>query len=233
MAKNSYFIKNNNVINLNNKVKIRKKDFINLLSRNNQEKGFINKIKIVYRPIICPFNQLLSLIEPNIKIFDIGCGSGQFALLLAEYKSPQALGGIEISDNLINNAKQLLSEYNSINLNFSSYDGKTIPDAIKEYDIITMIDILHHIPQKAQEKFLNEIYTKMKKDTVLLLKDINASSLLVYFNKLHDLVLSGKSGHEIKYHKLKKIIDKIGFKIIFEAKKIVLWYPHQTFLLKK
>lgn len=40
--------------------------------------GFIDKLKVVYRPLICPFDKLLNYIENNDSVFDIGCGSGQF-----------------------------------------------------------------------------------------------------------------------------------------------------------
>lgn len=40
--------------------------------------------------------------------FYIGCGSGQFLLLLSKFTKAMKLGGIEISSTLINNAKDLL-----------------------------------------------------------------------------------------------------------------------------
>ena len=40
---------------------------------------------------------------------DVGCGSGQFLLLLTEFAEPQEVFGIEISDKLIDNAQRLFS----------------------------------------------------------------------------------------------------------------------------
>jgi SAM-dependent methyltransferase len=72
---------------------------------------------------------LFAFVRPDNKVFDIGCGSGQFCLLLNHFKRVSELMGIEISDRLVYNARQLFgSETGAKKHTFEVYDGKNIPD---------------------------------------------------------------------------------------------------------
>ena len=66
--------------------------------------GLVDKLKIRFRPIICPFEKLLSYSKDKTSACDIGCGSGQFCALIARYTSVKRIMGIEINQTLINRA---------------------------------------------------------------------------------------------------------------------------------
>src|SRR5215510_5830086 len=153
--------------------------------------GFIDKLKIKYRPIICPFNDLIDLGKDKNDVFDIGCGSGQFCALIAKYTKAQKIMGIEISEKLIKNARQVNEEFKaSKQMKFKVFDGKNIPDEISEYNLVYMIDVYHHIPPGQQVSFIKQLHNKMKTGTRLIFKDINAGSMFVICNKIHDLFFS-------------------------------------------
>lgn len=212
---------------------IAKKDLVKLLKNRLPDTSFINQLKIAYRPYICPFEQLLQLVPPQTSVFDIGCGSGMFLMLMAEFCSPQKLAGIEIRQDLIDNAQKLLETYQKP-LFLSVFNGKEIPIEIAEYDCITMIDVLHHIPKNEQIHFLEQLYEKMKPEALFLFKDIDAEALpWVYFNKLHDLIFAREIGNEWKTKEFLDIAEKIGFKKLKLTKQRNFVYPHYTILLKK
>ena len=75
------------------------------------EPGIISRLKISYRPYICPFKELLEDLPEGQKVFDIGCGSGMFLSLVAEFRNPKAIAGIEIDQKLINNANQIFISF--------------------------------------------------------------------------------------------------------------------------
>ena len=87
------------------------KELSEFLRTRNKVRRFIDYLKIVYRPYICPFNILLDFIPPGSSILDIGCGQGQFALIMAEYCKPSKLKGIDINGQFIEQAKQLFSSF--------------------------------------------------------------------------------------------------------------------------
>ena len=208
---------------------------IAFLSSQTSNAKFIDRLKIRYRPIICPFNMLLSFAnESNHNVgFDIGCGSGQFVSLLAEFTSLKEIYGIEISPELIKNAKELKAQHEDTKTHFEIFDGQCFPDTLSESDIVYLIDVVHHIPENKQVDFLKNIYFKMKPNAVLILKDIDKDHPYVYFNKLHDLIFAGEIGKELSMNSAAKKIEEIGFRIIERFKKTIFVYPHYFLICKK
>lgn len=194
----------------------------------------IDKLKIAYRPLICPFDDLLEILPENSSVFDIGCGSGMFLALVKKFKAPKKLGGIEISKQLIENAKFVLGEENEQSVYLDTFNGKVIPVEIKSYDYVFMIDVFHHIPKNAQLDFLTQLFEKMKAGAILVFKDIEGGSIFKYWNKVHDLLLAGEIGNEISSRKLKSFLEGIKqIEIINFNKRQMFLYPHYTYLIKK
>lgn len=209
------------------------RELVKLLKSKFAKTNFINRLKIGYRPIICPFNLILHYIPPDTAVFDIGCGSGQMALLAANFSNIRSFYGIEIDKNLIQNANQLLRDYNTVKIKFDVYDGFNLPEGINEADIILMIDVLHHIPVKNQLAFLDNIYRSMKSNSRLILKDINKDHPFVFFNKLHDLIFSREIGNEMGLGSVLHHLTEIGFKIKVKQKIVQYVYPHYLIIAEK
>lgn len=206
---------------------------IKFLKENYESTGFIDGLKIKYRSLICPFISLLEMIKPEDKVADIGCGSGQFLLLAKHFANPAYVNGIEISDRLISNAKNLFKKYEEGTYHFETFDGKHFPEALKEMDIFFLIDVLHHVPKEQQTNFINNLIKVMKPGARLVLKDINAASPLVYCNKMHDIIFAGEIGNEISFAKAKEIISSNQLSILEEYKQTMYVYPHYCILAKK
>lgn len=203
------------------------------LKQQNVNAAFTDKLKITYRPYICPFDEILALIKPGESIADIGCGSGQFALLIAEFTKPSRIAGIEISNTLISNARALLAKYPNVPHDFEYYDGTTFPEIIKGCDRYFMIDVLHHIPPSIQENFMKNLYHLMPVNSRLVLKDINGRSPFVLFNKMHDMIFAGEIGNELGLNQAKELLTKIGFTIETHSTKQLYVYPHYTIVARK
>lgn len=195
--------------------------------------GFIDSLKIKYRPLICPFADIISLAKPGDKVGDVGCGSGQFLLLMSHFAQPSQVYGIEISEKLINNANQLFAKQPFRSFAFSTYDGVHFPPGLREMDILYLIDVLHHVPKPNQENFIKDLAAIMKPGARLVLKDIDGGSGLVMFNKMHDMVFAGEIGNEISFKKAKEWLTAAGLKIISENKKRMYVYPHYTIVAEK
>jgi cyclopropane fatty-acyl-phospholipid synthase-like methyltransferase len=206
---------------------------VSFLKEQHTDAKFIDRLKITYRPLICPFDHLLKIVNKEDRIFDIGCGSGQFAMLLAEFARPRSIYGVEISQELINNAYSLISKYPEVESKFEVYNGTVLPKNILYATKIFMIDVLHHIPKENQLLFLKNLYNQMHEGAQFVLKDIDADNPRVVFNKLHDLLFSHEIGNEIAYSKAIKILKDIGFRIKSSVKKTLYVYPHYTIIAEK
>jgi len=198
-----------------------------------KEASFVDSLKIKYRSLICPFISLIQMVKPGDKVGDVGCGSGQFLLLLSEFAEPSYLYGIEISKKLIDNAQGLFSTLPSEHYHFEEYDGIHFPAKLSELDIIFLIDVLHHVPKRYQENFIRDLARSLKPGTRLILKDINGGNPLVYFNKMHDLLFAREIGNEISFENAKALLTKNGLEIIEAKKRIMYVYPHYTIVAKK
>lgn len=214
---------------------ISNKQIIHFLSEKNANAGFIDTLKIKYRPFICPFDKLLTYAENKKSIFDIGCGSGQFLSLVGKFiPDVNRLEGIEIDERLVKNARVLTEEFRETKtFNFQKFDGKSIPDNIADFELIYLIDVIHHVPKESQIEFIKEIYKKMSIDSILIFKDIDASSPFVFFNKVHDFVFSGEIGNELSFKKALKIAKETGFHIDESFKQRVFVYPHYFIVCRK
>lgn len=213
---------------------VKKSELVDFLRSKTIHSGFFDQLKVNYRPLICPLDDLINNIGSAQSVFDIGCGSGQFALLIAAFSNVKRIGGIEINERLVNNARELLAPYaNKIKLDFNEYDGSDLPESIKEYDLIFLVDVLHHIPKNAQESFIKKVYQLMRPGARFVVKDIDASSPFVYANKMHDMVFAREIGNEWTADRLRKVAEETGFKIVDSNKRRMYVYPHYTFTLQK
>lgn len=195
--------------------------------------SFVDNIKIAYRPYVCPFDDLLNYIPEKSSVFDIGCGSGMLLSLIAAFKKPEKLGGCEISRRLVDNANEVLAKENK-DTKVYYFDGETIPDEVKDFSYITMIDVLHHIPKGKQFAFLEQLVDKMSKSSELIIKDIKGESVLSYWNKIHDLMLAGEIGNELNSKKLKNYLEEsLPLKLVSSSSRRMLLYPHFTLIFKK
>ena len=211
-------------------------DLVKFLKSTTVNSGFVDGLKVHYRPFICPFDDLVNYIRTNgtKSVFDVGCGSGQFAMLLAQFTDVSRISGIEIDAQLVSNAKQLLSRYEGkVQTSFSKYDGKLLPDSIAEHDVVFLIDVLHHVPKAMQLNFLTQLHKRMRSGSKLIIKDVDAGSAFVVFNKLHDLVFAREVGNEWSSDRLTVVCKEIGFKIEFITKRQMYVYPHYTIFLTK
>lgn len=208
-------------------------ELVEFLKKQTVKASFTDKLKITYRPYICPFDKVLSFIEPGDAVADIGCGSGQLALLMAEFTKPSRITGIEISQKLIDNAQTLLASYTAIPCQFSVFDGETFPAAIHGCQKYFMVDVLHHVPKDSQVSFLKKLYNLMPTGSKLILKDINGASPFVYFNKLHDMIFAGEIGNEMSINTAVKTLTEIGFTIEHQTTEQLYVYPHYTIVAKK
>ncbi len=195
--------------------------------------GFIDGLKIRYRSLICPFISLIKMVQPGDYVGDVGCGSGQFMLLVSEFATPSYVYGIEISDRLVKNANELFSTLPRGYYDFEEYDGVKFPAKIAEMDIVFLVDVLHHVPSANQRDFIKTLAARMKPGAKLVLKDINAASPLVYCNKLHDMIFAGEIGNELKMNDARKLLESNGLTITHQEKRRMYVYPHYTLVAQK
>lgn len=220
---------------MNSKEKLTPRILYNYLKRHSAGRfKTLDYIRICFRPFITPFHDILQLIPEGAKVLDIGCGNGAFLILISSFRNASSIAGLEIQDKVLEIAKRLLSYINNIEKKMELFDGSVLPVYLKEYNFVTLIDVLHHIPTNIQKEFLQEVFDKMGLGSVLIVKDIDADDKLrCYLNKLHDLIVNGEMGFELPMKRTVGILRQTGFIVESVLKKNIFVYSHFICVCRK
>jgi 2-polyprenyl-6-hydroxyphenyl methylase/3-demethylubiquinone-9 3-methyltransferase len=200
--------------------------------KNTKNMPFSAKVFFMLRPLIIPFEIIEKYVPKEGIIVDIGCGYGVFANHMSKKSKNRKVIGIDLNEKRIEAASKIFQNEGNLEFICSDITNSKIPKA----DVITAIDILHHIPNKEnQEKLLKSCYFVLKNEGVLILKDLDIKPLWkFYWNKFHDFVIT--KGEPVLYNSKEEILElleKSGFAI--EKFEIFKGYPyaHVLFIGKK
>jgi len=190
------------------------------------------RIYVKFRGLIIPFERIEQHVPKNGNIVDIGCGYGIFANYLASQSKKRKVIGIDLVQERISTANKIYGHLS--NLNFICKD---ITDAqLPKTDVITVIDVLHHIPSEdLQNQLLKSCNTVLSKDGKLILKDLDTKPRWKYlFNYVHDYIMT--KGAPVLYQdqdKIKNLLKNSGF----ELEKVInipnYPYAHILYIAKK
>lgn len=116
-----------------------------------------------------PLTQLLpSLPVQWNSVLDVGCGRGQFGLLLLELGHLTALTGCDWDAHKVecaNRAAQGAAKFFVADLTSA---------ALPEAHTALLLDVLHYLPHDAQLQLLQSIFTCLRPQGVLVLRDVDA-----------------------------------------------------------
>lgn len=194
----------------------------------------VDRWKVKLRPHICPFDDVLAHIPLGSSVFDIGCGSGQFAWLVAKYRRPNRVMGCEITPRLVDNARKLFADHpTGIAHEFEHFDGRRLPAVASTADVLVLIDVWHHVPVARREELIHSIVGSMKKGAMLIFKDIDADSPLVWANKFHDVLFGGGAGKEIGASAAVRLLSGVGLHVEEPHYRRMYVYPHYLLVAHK
>ena len=197
---------------------------------------FLQRLKFVYRPFICPFHSIADLVNPSDRVLDIGCGRGMALSILGRFRQVRTVMGLECSESLVYDSQRLLRQPESgfENVDIRYYDGQSIPTFDIKPTKLLMIDVLHHIPPDEWETYFQNLYQVMPDDAELIIKDIDGSvPFYAMINKLHDLVISSEVGTEPEPDALVATLQRLGFRCetLFHTR--MIFYGHFALRVKK
>ncbi len=148
----------------------------------------------------------------NLKLLDIGCGTGLSTKLLIESKIGEKIEHVTLLDTSVNMLKEATKKAKGWDIPFDTVNGY-LGDVVQNFDIIMICSVLHHIPDLAT--FLKDVSNRLNPNGVLIhLQDPNYDHLdtenYKYRKKEHELIRSKKTNTAITDFIPKDIKRKIN-----------------------
>jgi 2-polyprenyl-3-methyl-5-hydroxy-6-metoxy-1,4-benzoquinol methylase len=183
-----------------------------------------------FRIRICPYERLIAEIPAGCSVLDIGCGGGLLLALLAGCERLGSGVGFDSSRPAIETAMRMqdkLRQRNpSCNLHFFRLDvAETWPSG--QYDVVSLIDVLHHVPRSQQATVFEMAANKVKPGGLLVYKDMSDHLFLpAVLNRLHDLVLARQWINYVSTESVEAWARDLGLLSQRSDTMSRLWYRH-------
>lgn len=196
--------------------------------------GWLRRVMIYARPYICPFEELINEVPQGSTVFDVGCGDGLFLNTLRQLARISGGLGFDVNGVAIASAREAKSNLQeSRGLEFQKWSiGQRWPEG--QFDVVSMIDVLHHIPVSIKSHAIDEAVGHVKPGGLFLFKDIGIKPRWrAFFNSLHDLVLTGE---RVTYTPLDVVVSWVESSGMREVKRRSidrLWYGHELVVFSK
>ena len=186
-----------------------------------------------FRPRICPFHELLPIVPTGSRVMDVGCGSGIFLGLL-HYFGFQIQGfGFDASRVAIDCASSMAERHGGGHLRFA-HVRKEDPWPDGQFDVVSLLDVLHHIPVQHQESAFQAAAARVRPGGVLLYKDMSEAPW--YFaaaNRMHDLVVAREWIHYVPVRTVEKWAGRMQMELQTAGSSRMLWYQHDLRVFRR
>jgi ubiquinone/menaquinone biosynthesis C-methylase UbiE len=144
----------------------------------------------------------------KIKILDVGCGTGEFAMKLKSCKKDADVYGMDISPDMIGIAKAKFGGA----VNFRVGDVENMPYEDNSFDYLTCSHSFHHYPRK--KKAAGEMFRILKDGGRVMIIDGYKDNLLGRI--IFDLIIAAheRGVHHLRSGQFARILEGAGFRKI-------------------
>ena len=153
------------------------------------------------------------------RVLDIGCYTGSLISDLSQTGFSDVYG-VDVDSHAVARGQKL---YPALEARITSYDGVTLPFAEATIDVVTMFDVLEHIPNV--EKFLSQqVQRVLKPGGTLVFQTPNKYTNIPWEILIHKSFTKYKSYHMSlqSYRSLKLLLQTAAFQDIEIVKRDIL-----------
>jgi len=186
------------------------------------------------RPRICPFEEILPLVPHGASVLDAGCGAGLFLGLLASSGQITHGLGFDSSHNAISLAQRMAANLPAgADISFQRLDA-TAEWPAGTYDIVTLVDVLHHVPPPFQLSVLSRAIERVRVGGLLLYKDMaTRPRWMALCNRAHDLLAAREWIHYLAMPTVERYMAANGMNQIVKSAASRFCYAHEWALFQR
>jgi SAM-dependent methyltransferase len=151
--------------------------------------SFAQRSLSALRPYICPVAPILQAVPHGAQVLDVGCGNGLALMLMARYAGIASGVGVEPNARALAAARRA-SAAAGLPLSFVQ-TGQPSEWPEQQFDCVTMIDVLHHLPGGLRQAFVHKALERTAANGRFVFKDMAlVPAWRAAWNSLHDLALA-------------------------------------------
>jgi demethylmenaquinone methyltransferase/2-methoxy-6-polyprenyl-1,4-benzoquinol methylase/phosphoethanolamine N-methyltransferase len=160
-----------------------------------------------------------ALIKPGDSVLDVGCGTGEVALLAKTRTKAEKVYGIDPSPEMIAVARSKAVRKKQ-DVDFRVGVIETLPFADASMDVVTSSLMMHHLPEDLKVRGLLEVYRVLKPGGCLLIADFMQPSQSILGHLM--MVFTRHQGVQNGLEEVQKLIKDAGFSQVDQLKGNVL-----------
>ncbi|MHC8950595.1 class I SAM-dependent methyltransferase [Sphingobacterium hungaricum] len=143
--------------------------------------------------LIC---EAISKVYPDLNaVLDIGCGAGNYDVNLLRYRSPLEITLVDLSQPMLDRAKERIEAINSGTVRLVKGDFRTADFADESFDVIIATAVLHHLRNDQDwENAFQKFYKILKPGGSIWIFDLIQQEN----SRLQDFVYNEKYGDYLK-----------------------------------
>jgi 2-polyprenyl-3-methyl-5-hydroxy-6-metoxy-1,4-benzoquinol methylase len=199
-----------------------------------KEGSWARRLMVYGRPYICPFEELVARVPQGSTILDIGCGDGLFLHILGQIGRISEGLGFDNNSAAVATARSAKNDGNrSGRIQFREWSiGNDWPKG--EFDVVSMIDVLHHIPPRQKRSAIEEAVRHVKPGGLFIFKDIGQKPRWrKFFNSVHDFVLTGERVTYASSDTVSSWLVCSGMRELERKTIYRVWYGHELMLFSR
>ncbi len=187
-----------------------------------------------YRSYICPLHEVISEVPEGSRVLDVGCGNGLLLNLLAHLGRIKRGHGFDMSTPAIHVAQQVARTHPPDRV--IEFESRSVNDGIPHlgYEVVTVIDVLHHIPDAYKQTFVADLCDAVPEGGTLIIKDMVCKPFWrATANQLHDLVMAQQWVRHADPVRVEQWVSQKGLVVRRRANFKTLWYGHWLLVVQK
>ncbi|KJU82390.1 methyltransferase family protein [Candidatus Magnetobacterium bavaricum] len=147
------------------------------------------RTKVANRHIIGSFHLVLEHVPQGARLFDIGCGTGALLYLAVKLRKVALAHGYDLSREAVAASEGVSVAIPELRIKHSTEAFP--PQDLDNYDVVTMVDVLHHVAASIQDTFVSKLSKTLAPGTLLILSDMEGANLFTDITaRVHDLVVN-------------------------------------------
>ena len=114
--------------------------------------------------------EYLKFQNKKARVLDAGCGTGTLGIELKKKYPSIELHGADADEGILKLAKRKSAKA-GVEINFQKAYIQKLPFPKNHFDFVYSSLVFHHLPKKAKQEAMGELYRVLKKDGILFISD--------------------------------------------------------------